>query len=217
MPDVASLYTTNKDLVFKGLGTFVFVADDGAKVPDELFDADTGEMLPLPDGWYPVGYTGEDGNSHERDRDTAETKSAQEAINVREDVNMDVQSTKITMLETSPVSIALYEGLQFTQLGTDLGKPLKWAKPRVPEVVQHPFLFLAVDKSKRTGAEKVRARLYPAGAITEIGAATENRSDATGYECTVKAFVDPGFGTDVLNWMDGPGWRELAGGSAPSS
>ncbi|WP_449406844.1 phage tail tube protein [Nocardiopsis mwathae] len=215
---MASLYTVNKDLVFKGLFTAVFVASYTTPVPDQLFDPDTGELEPLPEGWYPVGYTGEDGTTHDRDRDLAETKAAQEATSVRDDINSDTQTAKFTMLETSPVSIALYEGLQFDELGTDLGKPLRWAKPAVPPTVDRRWLFLASDRSKTTGQERVRARLFPRGAVTDVGGAQESRSDATGYETTVKAYMDPVFGTDVLNWLDGPGWRELAGGRPdPSS
>lgn len=216
MAEVQNLYTVNKNLVFKGLFTAVFVASYGTQIPEELFD-DTGNMIALPNGWYPVGYTGEDGTTHSRERDISETLAAQDASSIRDDVNTDTQTAQIVMLETSPVSIALYEGLQFEELGTDLGKPLKWAKPAVPQIVNRHFLFVAVDRSKQTGAEKIRARLFPSGAVTEVGDEVESRSEATGYETTIKAYKDPEYGTDVLNWLDGPGWRELAPAPDPSS
>ncbi|MFV2198461.1 Ig-like domain-containing protein [Nocardiopsis sp. LOL_012] len=215
MATVESQYTVTKSAVFKGLFVAVFVADATAALPTELFDAD-GNLNTLPPGWYPVGYLTEDGMTHSRERDIAETMAAQEAASIRDDVQADTSTSQIVMLETSPVAIALYEGLLFTQLGTQLGTPLSWAKPAVPKVINRRFLFVAVDYSKTTGAEKIRARLYPSGAVTEIGDETENRSDAKGYECTVKAYKDVQAGTDVLHWMDGPGWRELATPAATS-
>ncbi|QVJ00327.1 hypothetical protein KGD82_16320 [Nocardiopsis eucommiae] len=210
MATVESQYRVNKSAVFKGLFVAVFVADADAPLPTELFDED-GNLATLPTGWYPVGYLTEDGLTHSRERDIAETMAAQEAASIRDDVQADTSTSQIVMLETSPVSIALYEGLPFSQLGTQLGMPLSWAKPAVPQVLNRRWLFIAVDYSKTTSAEKIRARLYPSGAVTEIGDEVENRADAKGYECTVKAYKDEEAGTDVLHWMDGPGWRELAG------
>lgn len=209
------LYTVNKDLVFKGLFTAVFVSDYGeGEIPDELFDED-GNLNPLPTGWYPVGYTGEDGTTHSRDRDVTETMAAQEASAIRDDVNTDTQTAQVILLETSPVAIALYEGLTFDKLGTDLGTPLTWAKPATPPIIQRHWLFVAVDLSKKTGAEKIRARLFPSGAVSEVGDQVENRGEVLGYEITVKAYRDPEYNTDVLNWLDGPGWRELAPDPGP--
>ncbi|WP_160051293.1 hypothetical protein [Nocardiopsis sp. FR26] len=215
MATVESQYTVTKSAVFKGLFVAVFVADATTPLPAELFDAD-GNLNPLGAGWYPVGYLTEDGMTHSRARDITETMAAQEAASIRDDVQADTSTSQITMLETSPVAIALYEGLLFDQLGTTLGTPLAWSKDSVPKVIERRWLFIAVDFSKATGAEKIRARLYPSGAVTDLGDEVENRSDAKGYEITVKAYKDSEVNTDVLHWMDGPGWRELAPDPAPS-
>jgi hypothetical protein len=206
---VESQYTVTKSAVFKGLFVAVFVADADAEIPTELFDAD-GNLNTLPIGWYPVGYLTEDGVTHSRERDITETMAAQEAASIRDDVQTDTSTSQIVALETSPVVLALYEGLLFTQLGTTLGTPLAWAKDAVPKVIERRWLYVAVDFSKRTGAEKIRARLYPSGAVTDLGDEVENRADAKGYEMTVKAYKDAEYNTDVLHWMDGPGWREMA-------
>ncbi|MFE7462252.1 phage tail tube protein [Nocardiopsis terrae] len=214
MATVESQYAVTKSAVFKGLFVAVFVGDSTVEIPTELFDAD-GNLTTLPAGWYPVGYLTEDGMTHSRERDIAETMAAQESASIRDDVQADTSTSQIVALETSPVVIALYEGLLFSQLGTTLGTPLSWAKDAVPKIINRRWLFVAVDYSKATGAEKIRARLYPSGAVTEIGDETENRADAKGYEMTVKAYKDEEVGTDVLHWMDGPGWRELAGAPEP--
>lgn len=206
---VESQYIVTKSAVFKGLFVAVFCADATADVPTELFDAD-GNLQPLPAGWNPVGYLTEDGVTHSRERDIAETMAAQEAASIRDDVQTDTSTSQIVALETSPVVLALFEGLLFSQLGTTLGTPLAWAKDAVPKIIERRWLFIAVDYSKQTGAEKIRARLYPSGAVTEIGDEVENRADAKGYEMTIKAYKDPAVNTDVLHWMDGPGWREQA-------
>ncbi|MEE2040178.1 hypothetical protein Q8791_23455 [Nocardiopsis sp. CT-R113] len=209
MATVESQYTVAKSAVFKGLFVAVFVADADVEIPTELFDED-GNLNTLPIGWHPVGYLTEDGITHSRERDIAETMAAQEAASIRDDVQTDTSTSQIVALETSPVVLALYEGLLFSQLGTQLGAPLAWSKDAVPKIIERRWLFVAVDYSKSTGAEKIRARLYPSGAVTEIGDETENRADAKGYEMTVKAYKDAAVNTDVLHWMDGPGWREMA-------
>ncbi len=212
MTEVADFYTTRNELVFKALYGAVFVADYDVDLPEELFDETTGELLPLPEGWYPAGYFSEDGITHGREQETSEVLSAQDVEPIREDVTSDSTTAQFVMRETSPVSIALYEGMRFTDFDA-VGEPLRWTKPNNPVRLDRRFLFIAEDKSKTTGEAKYFVRLFPRGTVSEVGEAVANREDALNWDVTVRAQRDAEAGTSVLSWVDGPGWRELASGS----
>lgn len=212
MPGVEDIYTTHADRVFKALYGAVFVADYEAEIPEELFDEDSGELLELPSGWYPTGYFSEDGVTHGRERELSEVLSAQDVEPIREDITSDSTTAQYTMRQTDPVSLAIYEGMRFDDFD-DVGEPLHWTKPTNPILLDRRFLFIAQDRSKSTGAAKFWARLFPRGVATEVEEAVANREEALSWGVTVRAQRDPEAGTSVLNWMDGPGWRELANGS----
>lgn len=116
MTEVADFYTTRNELVFKALYGAVFVADYDVDIPVDLFDED-GTLLPLPADWRPVGYFSEDGITHGRDQETSEVMSAQDVEPIREDVTSDSTTAQFVMRQTDPTSIALYEGMRFTDLG----------------------------------------------------------------------------------------------------
>ena len=212
MTEVADFYTTRNELVFKALYGAVFVADYDVEIPEQLFDDTSGELLPLPMDWRPVGYFSEDGITHGRDQETAEVLSAQDVEPIREDVTTDSTTAQFVMRQTDPTSIALYEGLRFSDLG-EVGDPLHWSKPNNPVRLDRRFLFIAEDKSKATGDAKYIARLFPRGTVSEVAELVANREEAINWDVTVKAQRDAEVGTSVLNWVDGPGWRELANGS----
>lgn len=211
MTEVADFYTTRNELVFKALYGAVFVADYSVELPEDLFD-DDGTLLPLPAEWRPVGYFSEDGITHGREQETAEVMSAQDVEPIREDVTADSTTAQFVMRQTDPVSIALYEGMRIEDLG-EVGDPLTWSKPNNPVRLDRRFLFIAEDKSKATGDAKYIVKLFPRGTVSEIAEQVANREEAMNWDVTVKAQRDPVAGTSVLNWVDGPGWRELANGS----
>lgn len=211
MTEVADFYTTRNELVFKALYGAVFVADYDVALPEDLFDED-GVIQPLPVDWRPVGYFSEDGITHGRDQETAEVLSAQDVEPIREDVTSDSTTAQFVMRQTDPVSIALYEGMRIEDLG-EVGDPLAWSKPNNPVRLDRRFLFIAEDKSKATGEAKYIVKLFPRGTVSEIAEQVANREEAMNWDVTVKAQRDPVAGTSVLNWVDGPGWRELADAS----
>lgn len=208
MTEVADFYTTRNELVFKALYGAVFVADYDVELPEDLFDED-GNILPLPSDWRPVGYFSEDGITHGRDQETSEVMSAQDVEPIREDVTSDSTTAQFVMRQTDPTSIALYEGMRFTDLG-EVGDPLSWSKPTNPVRLDRRFLFIAEDKSKATGDSKYIVKMFPRGTVSEIAEQVANREEAMNWDVTVKAQRDAAVGTSVLNWVDGPGWRELA-------
>ena len=211
MTEVADFYTTHNDRVFKALYGAVFVADYEVDLPEDLFDED-GLLQALPSDWRPVGYFSEDGITHGRDQETAEVMSAQDVEPIREDVTSDSTTAQFVMRQTDPTSIALYEGMRFDDLA-EVGEPLSWSKPTNPVRMDRRFLFIAEDKSKVTGDAKYIVKLFPRGTVSEIAEQVANREEAMNWDVTVKAQRDPEAGTSVLNWVDGPGWRELANGS----
>ena len=211
MTEVADFYTTRNELVFKALYGAVFVADYDVDIPEDLFDTD-GALLALPADWRPVGYFSEDGITHWRDQETSEVMSAQDVEPIREDVTSDSTTAQFVMRQTDPTSIALYEGMRFDDLG-EVGDPLSWRKPNNPVRLDRRFLFIAEDKSKATGDSKYIVKLFPRGTVSEIAEQVANREEAMNWDVTVKAQRDAVEGPSVLNWVDGPGWRELAAGS----
>lgn len=211
MTEVADFYSTRNELVFKALYGAVFVADYDVDLPEDLFDTD-GALLPLPPEWRPVGYFSEDGITHGREQETSEVMSAQDVEPIREDVTSDSTTAQFVMRQTDPTSIALYEGMRFDDLG-EVGDPLTWSKPNNPVRLDRRFLFIAEDKSKATGEAKYIVKLFPRGTVSEISEQVANREEAMNWDVTVKAQRDAEAGTSVLNWVDGPGWRELASGS----
>lgn len=94
-----------------------------------------------------------------------------------------------------------------------MGEPLAWRKPNNPVRLDRRFLFIAEDKSKATGDAKYIVKMFPRGTVSEIAEQVANREEAMNWDVTVKAQRDAVEGTSVLNWVDGPGWRELAAGS----
>lgn len=211
MTEVADFYTTRNELVFKALYGAVFVADYDVPLPEDLFDED-GVIQPLPADWRPVGYFSEDGITHGRDQETSEVLSAQDVEPIREDVTSDSTTAQFVMRQTDPVSIALYEGMRIEDLG-EVGDPLTWSKPNNPVRLDRRFLFIAEDKSKATGEAKYIVKCFPRGTVSEIAEQVANREEAMNWDVTVKAQRDAAVGTSVLNWVDGPGWRELADAS----
>src|SRR5699024_986303 len=212
MTEVADCDTTRSELVFKALYGAVFVADYDIDLPEELFDPDTGELLELPEGWYPAGYFSEDGITHGREQETSEVLSAQDVEPIREDVTSDSTTAQFVMRETSPVSIALYEGMLVAGFGV-IGESLRWSTPNNAVRLERRVLFIAEDKSKTSGESKYFVRLFPRGVVSEVGEAVANREEALNWDVTVRAQRDAEAGTSVISWVDGIGWRELADGS----
>src|SRR5699024_9524507 len=198
MTEVADFYTTRNELVFKALYGAVFVADYSVELPEDLFDED-GLLQPLPPEWRPVGYFSEDGITHGREQETAEVMSAQDVEPIREDVTADSTTAQFVMRQTSPVSIALYEGMRFDDFG-EIGEPLQWRKPNNPVRMDRRFLFIAEDKSKTSGESKYFVRLFPRGVVSEVGEAVANREEALNWDVTVRAQRDAEAGTSVISW-----------------
>jgi hypothetical protein len=199
------------DLIRKQLVQAIFVADYTAPAVTAPFDSATGELLALPAGYKPAGYTTDDGITFTSDLSMADTTSSQSIEPTRSDIESEVLTGGYAPQETNAVTVAMYKGLPIS--GTDalpeIGTQWAMTRPAVPTVPYYRLLFIGLDYADN-GEPIYQVKHYPRARVTSKDDQQWARSTETQWPVTVQAYRDPVLKTAEKEWVDGPGWRSLA-------
>ena len=162
--------------------------------------APTSAASPIPPAYVDVGYISSDGIEESYDEDTQEIVAWQGAAVVRKSIKQSTAELKLTMIETSGVTLELYhKGSHVVSDGAG-----GWRLDvRGPNADPRSFIIDVIDGTKLI-------RIYvPNGEVTERGAAKYINDDAVGYEVTITCYpvddvVMTKFSTDPAWGYSGP-------------
>lgn len=209
-----SIFPGNPGLVRKMLYGSVLVKDydpQNTFATYSPFDADTGLLSPnllTTDGFQDIAYLDENGVEFTPTYTTADTTAWQTRQPLRTDVTADTEQAKITALQTTPLTDALYNNVPLST--TDLlGAPgYSMVKPKTPGIVFRSVLFLGVDGS--AGNYVFLATLYPKALMIKPDKQDWVAKTELQIPMTFQAYPDSVAGYTIKRWKDGPGWRALA-------
>jgi hypothetical protein len=201
------------DLIRKQLLQVIYAADYSAPAVAAPFVSASGVLAALPAGYVPVGYTTDDGLTFTTDLSMSDTTSSQSTEPTRSDVESEVLTAQYVPQETNAATKSMYRGLSLAGPDAlpDLGEPWAMTRPAVPKTPYYRLLFIGVDFGD-AGGEIYIAKHYPKARVTSKDDQQWARSSETQWPVTVQAYRDPVLKTAELEWVDGPGWRELAAG-----
>ncbi|WP_405991104.1 phage tail protein [Streptomyces sp. NBC_00986] len=211
-PTPVSLETgLHTEYIRKQLVQAIFAADISTAVITNPFDTD-GNLVTIPAGFVPIGYTTDDGISFPSDVSMADVTSSQSSEPTRSDVESDVLTATWSPQETNTATVAMYEGLPLSGTGAlpAIGSAA-WTWDRAKSG-RNPFrrlLFIGLDYGD-DGGEIYVVKFMPRARLSDKDDETWSRADPTTRPVTVTAYRDSTVGTSCRNWIDGPGWRSLA-------
>lgn len=201
--------TLRNTLIRKALSYAIFVADEDAPIVTAPFDGG-GVLQTLPADYVPMGYTTEDGVTFSGDFSTSDVTSGQSAKPTRSDVETDTITAQFVPQETNASAVAVFENLALDTL-PDLGTATwTWKRAMVPATLYRKLVFIARDYA--AGQPLYIVRHLPRALRTEREDEQWVRTEALTRGITFLGFHDETAETDSQTWIDGPGWRALAGG-----
>lgn len=202
------------ELIRKQLVQAVYAADMDAPVLTAPFHATTYELVELPAGYVPAGYTTDDGITFTSDLSMSDVTSSQSVEPTRSDVESDVLSAQYTPQETNPATVALYEGLPLAGTGAlpALGSSWSWDRPSTPKNPYRRLVFIGLDFNE-SGEEIYVVKHMPRARLTNRDDEQWSRGETTNRPVTFTAYRDSAVGTSCRTWIDGPGWRSMATGT----
>ncbi|MFF1498709.1 phage tail protein [Streptomyces sp. NPDC058316] len=201
----------HNEYIRKQLVQAVYAADSTAAAVTAPFATDDGALNPIPAGYVPVGYTTDDGVTFTGDLSMADVTSSQSVEPTRSDVESDVLSAQFAPQETNAATLALYEGLPLSGAGAlpAVGTAWQWDRASTPKNPYRRLLFIGLDYDD-SGAEIYIVKFFPRARLTSRDDEQWARSTETQRPVTFNAFRDSALKTSCRNWVDGPGWRNLA-------
>lgn len=216
-----SIFPGTAALVRKALYGSVLVQDYSASnafASYSPFDSTTGLLsstLLTSDGWTDLGYLDENGVEFTPNYTTADTLSWQTRQPLRTDVTADTEQAKITVLQSTPISDCLYNGIALASAGALGGSGYSLVKPKVPSIIYRSLLFLGVDGA--AGSYSFMATLYPRALMIKPDKQDWVAKTEVQTPLTFQAFPDSVAGYTIKRFRDGPGWRALALPNAPTA
>lgn len=207
MPTFDSLAAKQRGNVLKATTSALFVAPMSAPIVDSVYDEATGELLPLPSGYEPVGWVdGDDGITWGRETDTSEVIGHGSAFPVRTDITQDTTTVQCKFLEYNATTL----GLAYSQSTKAVREGLNRANrqvtvdtPLTPSKLNYRFLAIGRD---RGGDEAIYiVRHIPSATVSEYGEQVWNNEDSPGFDVTLSAEPDDTAGFAVRTILCGPG------------
>lgn len=205
MPTFETLAGKARGNILKATTSALFIAPMTAPVVDSIFDASTGELSELPEGYQPVGWVdGDDGITWGRETDVSEVIGHGSAYPVRSDITRDTTTAQAKFLETNAVTLGLTYSVEDMSGALDYDtKTVTVDQALTPPKINYRFLAIGRDRSGPSAIYIVRH--MPAASISEYGEQVWNNEDAPGYDVTLTAEPDDEAGFAVRNVITGPG------------
>ncbi|MCF0087165.1 MULTISPECIES: phage tail protein [unclassified Streptomyces] len=210
--DFDTIAELRESLIRKALKYAIFAADTTAAAVANPFDVG-GVLQTLPTGYVPVGYTTTDGVTFSGDLSNSDVESGQSSSPTRSDVETDIQTAAWVPQETNAAAVALYENLPLSGTGAlpEMGSATwTWSRPKTPPTRYRRLLFIAQDLNKKTGNAIYIVKHMPSALRSGREDEQWTRTAEISRGVTYQAYVDDTVGTDVVTWIDGPGWRDFA-------
>lgn len=204
------------DLIRKQLAQAVYAADYSADAVSAPFVSGTGALAALPEGYVAIGYTTDDGLTFPTDLSMADVTSSQSVEPTRSDIESEILTAQYVPQETNATAVSMYKGLPLAGAGSlpAIGEPWSTQRPAFPRSPFYRLLFIGLDYGD-TGGEIYIVKHYPRARVTSKDNQQWARSTETQWPVTVQAYKDPVLQTAEREWVDGPGWREMAPPETP--
>ncbi|MEU0220047.1 hypothetical protein ABZ281_35455, partial [Streptomyces sp. NPDC006265] len=213
--DFTTMAELRQSLIRKALKYAVFAADMSAPAVTAPFDnGGVLQTLPGSGAYLPVGFTTTDGVTFSGDLSNSDVESGQSSSPTRSDVETDTATAQWVPQETNAAAVALYENLPLSGAGAlpDLGSATwTWSRPKTPPTRYRRLVFIAEDLNKATQNPIYIVRHFPSALRTGREDQQWTRTQEIARGVTYQAYIDDVLGTDSVTWIDGPGWRDLAG------
>ncbi|MGW4728091.1 phage tail tube protein [Streptomyces shenzhenensis] len=217
--DFTTIAELRQSLIRKALRYAIFAADTTAAAVTAPFDT-AGILQTLPTGYLPVGFTTTDGVTFSGDLSNSDVESGQSAAPTRSDVETDTQTAQWVPQETNAAAVALYENLPLTGDGAlpAIGSATwTWSRPKIAPTRYRRLVFIAEDLNKDTGRPLYIVKHMPSALRSGREDEQWTRTAEISRGITYQAYIDDALGTDMLTWIDGPGWRDYATPTEPET
>ena len=200
------------ELIRKGLQGSAFVAQPGGPAINaaNLFDEDTGDLVPLPPGYTDLGILTDAGVKASRAVKSTDLSAWGFTDPVRSDVTSDTTTVVVECQETKLETIGVYIGVDPEDMTPNSNGSLEIPQPSIVDPLYYRLLVVSVDESP--GGEIVIAKFLPAAKVTSItDQVFANGSSATTWGVTFTGYVDTTLGFAVDHLFGGAGWDALLG------
>lgn len=205
---------TNSANVWKALNGLAAVApvSQAAITATDLFEAVTGSILALPEGWEQAGLVTEDGYTFARELETSEVRSHGEGDPVRRDIRSATKTVAATFQETNRVVLEQQLMMDLSTVTSASGNgTVEIEEPDRPKTLYRRLLIIGQDDTD--AGERYRVRFYPRVSANEIGEEVwNNQDDPIQVPVTFTAYKDATLGFASKLWLGGPGFDATAAG-----
>jgi hypothetical protein len=204
-----SLMEKKQQLIRKARKGSVFAAPTSATHVTALTDSTSKLLLPLPTGYFDLGWVSDDGAQFSTDIDTSDVSSWGSVSPTRTDITKESTDLQISCQETNLHTIGLYVGVSMSGITPDTtSKEVRVLKPLQPMKQSYHLLNLAVDEND--AGEIYIARYFPNAEVTnKDDQAFSSGDDPLIWPVTMSARPDSDEGYSEAWMFGGPGWAAL--------
>ncbi len=209
--DAALAAGLNGNLVYKFGTGGVWLADYSVACPATVLNAAQTDVV-IPTGFVFAGWGTVDGITINRAQSNTNLMGWQSTQAVRNDVESDVTSLDVKLMENNAVTIAI----QTKQLISTVP-----VKPGVAGAINNPVdgaeparrgIWVGYDRKH----DVIKAQILPQLSLTTPNGQSVKRTDANTLDCGFTAYFDPAYGTDARTIWGGAGWLAAAVSAAPT-
>lgn len=205
----SDLQNAKGNLIRKGLSCIVLVAPMTTRVPEDIF-TDEGKIVNFAKlGYESVGWTSKDaGVSFTRSTDKSEVESYGAAEPTRSDITKDTMSAKFEMQETKKITLAMYYGIDLTDVKVKKNTQTQFIKQNLPETVYRRALFIFRDGTEAKPIFMIFDA--PKTKVSDPDELAFSAEKEVKYGVTLEASRDDELDYSMRFVYGGLGWKELA-------
>lgn len=192
----------NTAQVRKVLEGVAFLAPLDAPIIDKLTGAD-GQLLALPEPYYPVGIVSTDGYTFGSDTNVEDVEGFGYGVAIRRDIMSATRSITFTALETFRKNVlALAYSMNLDAVEQALNGEIMFDRPALPQKQFYRCIIIGKDGSG--DQEYYRAKHFPRVYSTSV---PEEAWDTGPVQFSIELTpdVDKTIGTDLREFIAGPG------------
>lgn len=206
----AALHALNGNLVFKFSSGGVYIADYATPCPTTVLTPDGLDFV-VPAGFVFTGLTDPGGITNHRAMTATDLPAWQTTQTIRNDVDTDMRSLSVKLMENNIATIAIKEKQPIAGLAVKPGtagyidSPIDGAEPL------RRVIWIAHDKKR----DVFKGQILPQMSVSAPGDELIQRAGPNMTDITLNAYYDAAFGTDCRTFWGGAGW--IAAGGTPTT
>lgn len=196
------------ELVRRVLESVAWIAPMEIPLFESITD-DNGQLLKLPEGWWPLGMIDTSGTEFGTDVNKTETKVFGYSVPVRIDIDEVPRTVTVTAMEKFKRELhALSTGVNLDNVEQRANGEIKITAPAIVEMGTYRMFTLGRDG--KTGHEIYTAKLFPKVQLSEFPAESWT-NEAVKTPLKFDVLMDTAVGAPYIEFIAGPGAKEMSG------